>query len=214
MLTGGWHVCSGPPKISEDPPLVNMSRARFELLRAWISGRRSFRTLYVFVIIELGTRRILHHNVTAHPTAGLAAVPGGASGRPSVSVRDPRQGQHLLEAIGQGSDGPWRESSSNSRASTHGKLRMRTVRRDITSGVPGLPDSAQRTPPENDYQRMGTPLQPGRPHSSLGPGIPEPNQDGVPASDHRHKVPAGYRVVKTSVLGGLHHEYRLVKEAA
>ena len=29
----------------------------------------SFRTLYVFVIMELGTRRILHHNVTAHPTA-------------------------------------------------------------------------------------------------------------------------------------------------
>ena len=54
----------------------------------------------------------------------------------------------------------------------------------------------------------------GRPHSSLGPGIPEPNQDSVPASDHRHKLPAGYRVVKTSVLGGLHHEYRLMKEAA
>jgi putative transposase len=49
---------------------------------------------------------------------------------------------------------------------------------------------------------------------SLDPGIPEPNQSSVPASDHGHKLPAGYRVVKTSVLGGLHHEYRLVKEAA
>jgi hypothetical protein len=29
----------------------------------------SFRTLYVFVIMQLGTRRILHHNVTDHPTA-------------------------------------------------------------------------------------------------------------------------------------------------
>src|SRR5260370_7176068 len=29
----------------------------------------TFRFLYVFVIMELGTRRILHHNVTAHPTA-------------------------------------------------------------------------------------------------------------------------------------------------
>ena len=53
-----------------------------------------------------------------------------------------------------------------------------------------------------------------RPQSSLGPGVPEPNQDSVPASDHRHKLPAGYRIVKRSVLGGLHHEYRLVKEAA
>jgi hypothetical protein len=29
----------------------------------------SFRTLHVFVIMEVGTRRILHHNVTAHPIA-------------------------------------------------------------------------------------------------------------------------------------------------
>jgi len=31
----------------------------------------------------------------------------------------------------------------------------------------------------------------GRRHSSLGPGIREPNQDRVPASDRRHKLPAG-----------------------
>jgi transposase InsO family protein len=29
----------------------------------------TFRILYVFVIMELGTRKIVHHNVTAHPTA-------------------------------------------------------------------------------------------------------------------------------------------------
>ena len=29
----------------------------------------TFRVLYVIVIMELGTRRILHCNVTAHPTA-------------------------------------------------------------------------------------------------------------------------------------------------
>jgi hypothetical protein len=36
----------------------------------------------------------------------------------------------------------------------------------------------------------------------------------IPASDHRHTLAAIYCVVKTSVLGGLHHEYRLVREAA
>jgi hypothetical protein len=40
----------------------------------------------------------------------------------------------------------------------------------------------------------------GRPHSSLGPEIPEPNQDRVPASDHRHKPPAGYRVVAACIM--------------
>src|SRR5215469_13962996 len=29
----------------------------------------AFRTLYVFVVVEIGSRRILHHNVTANPTA-------------------------------------------------------------------------------------------------------------------------------------------------
>jgi len=29
----------------------------------------AFRTLYVFVVIEIGSRKILHQNVTAHPTA-------------------------------------------------------------------------------------------------------------------------------------------------
>lgn len=51
-------------------------------------------------------------------------------------------------------------------------------------------------------------------HCSLGPGTPESTQSEVPESDHRHKMPPGYGVVKTSVLGGLHHEYHLVKEAA
>ena len=54
----------------------------------------------------------------------------------------------------------------------------------------------------------------GRPHSSLGPGIPEPLQAKVPASVHRHELPKDYRVVSKSLLGGLHHEYRLEKELA
>ena len=54
----------------------------------------------------------------------------------------------------------------------------------------------------------------GRPNSSLGPGIPEPNQATVLTGDKRHELPVGHRVVKRAVLGGLHPEYSLVKEAA
>ena len=54
----------------------------------------------------------------------------------------------------------------------------------------------------------------GRPRSILGPGLPESTQGRVPVSDHRHQLPAGHRVEKTSGLGGLHYEYRLEKEAA
>jgi putative transposase len=34
-----------------------------------VSITAGFRVLYVLVIMEIGSRRILHHNVTAHPTA-------------------------------------------------------------------------------------------------------------------------------------------------
>jgi hypothetical protein len=54
-----------------------------------------------------------------------------------------------------------------------------------------------------------------RPHSALGPGLPEPMPpDHVTPNEHRHRLSVGYRVVKRSVLGGLHHEYGLAKEAA
>ncbi|MCP4546608.1 MAG: transposase [bacterium] len=50
----------------------------------------------------------------------------------------------------------------------------------------------------------------GRPHSSLGPGLPEPSAElPVPLQPERHRLPDGARVDRKPVLGGLHHEYRL-----
>ena len=37
---------------------------------------------------------------------------------------------------------------------------------------------------------------------------------GTPASAQKHKLPAGYCVMSTLVLGGLSHEYRLEGEVA
>jgi transposase InsO family protein len=48
----------------------------------------------------------------------------------------------------------------------------------------------------------------GRPHSSLGPGLPDPPMDRVLTSSG-HQLPNGYHVVVTPILGGLHHEYWL-----
>ena len=55
----------------------------------------------------------------------------------------------------------------------------------------------------------------GRPHSSLGPGIP--NLHGKPILKpkvQRHELPAACRIRIKDVLGGLHHEYWLEEIAA
>ena len=53
-----------------------------------------FRTLYVFLLMEVGTRRIVHCNVTAHPTAPWTlqqlreAIPSDHSYRFLIHDRD------------------------------------------------------------------------------------------------------------------------------
>ena len=54
----------------------------------------------------------------------------------------------------------------------------------------------------------------GRPHSSLGPGIPEPESCYDRPKPRGHDIPRGHRVVAKAVLNGLHHEYRLERQAA
>jgi putative transposase len=53
----------------------------------------------------------------------------------------------------------------------------------------------------------------GRPHASLGPGIPDQLPERSPEQADRHRLPVGQRVWSTAILGGLHHEYRLERAA-
>jgi hypothetical protein len=122
----------------------------------------TFRTLYVFVVLEVETRRILQWNVTAHPTADWTVqqfrriVLGDHGHRFVIHDRDSVTERHLRVILRE-----W----------------VRHCNR-------------------------------GRPHSSLGPGLPDPPGEPVLPS-HGHQLPVGHRVVATPILGGLHHEYRL-----
>jgi len=54
----------------------------------------------------------------------------------------------------------------------------------------------------------------GRPHRSLGPGLPVAGLKPTKLSSvNRHQIPQGWRVAKKSILSGLHHEYKLKRAA-
>jgi len=56
----------------------------------------------------------------------------------------------------------------------------------------------------------------GRPHSTLGPGVPDPPAilATVQKLESRHRLEEGIAVLAKSVLGGLHHEYSLAPSVA
>jgi putative transposase len=64
----------------------------------FVSITATFQIIYVFVAMEIGSRRILHFNVTAHPTAEMddPAVPRNSRRAASLSIRHSRPRFDLL----------------------------------------------------------------------------------------------------------------------
>jgi hypothetical protein len=56
----------------------------------------------------------------------------------------------------------------------------------------------------------------GRPHSRLGPGVPDPPRAVavIPKSESGHRLAADALVLAKAVLGGLHHEYSIATVSA
>ena len=176
----------------------------------------NFRILYVFVAMEIDSRRVLHFNVTGHPTAEWTAQQFReflAFDHPYRFVIHDRDGifapavEPALRGFGvRVLKTPPRAPQANS----YCERLIGTLRRECLDYF--IPFHERQL--KAILKEFITHYNRGRPHSSLGPGIPEPPQAQVPASPHRHKLPSGYRVTSTPVLAGLHHEYGLKKEAA
>ena len=175
----------------------------------------SFRVLYVFVAMEIGSRRILHTNVTAHPTAEWATQQFReflAYDHPYNFVLHDRDSifSSALDKELRGFGVRVLKSPPRSpKANAFCERLIGTIRRECLDYIIPIHQRHLRQT-VNEFARY---YNRGRPHSSLGPGIPDPPQAKVPASPHRHSLPSGYRVTSTPVLGGLHHEYGLEKEA-
>jgi putative transposase len=182
----------------------------------FVSVTASFRVLYVFVIMEVGTRRIAHFNVTTHPTAVWTllqfreTITGEKPSRFLIHDRDNIYSSELDSALKSMGLSILKTPFHAPQANAFCERLIGSIRRECLDFLIPLNEGHLRTILKEwvaHYNR-------GRPHSSLGLGIPEPSA-GIPATQiPGHRIRCGHRVVGRPVLGGLHHEYRLEKVAA
>jgi putative transposase len=174
-----------------------------------------FRVLYVFVILEVGTRKIAHFNVTGHPTADWTlqqfreVITGDQPYRFILHDRDSIYASDLdsrLRSMGMRVlKTPFRAPQANAFC----ERLVGTMRRECLDFVIAWNEKHVR----RILKEWVAHYNQGRPHSSLGPGIP--NQEGCPqAKACGHHIPIDQQVVSKVILGGLHHEYRLERRAA
>jgi putative transposase len=175
----------------------------------------SFRVLYVFVAMEVDSRRILHTNVTGHPTAEWTIQ----QFREFLAFDHPyRFVIHDRDSIFSGCDSELKAFSVRvlktpvraPKANAYWERLVGTIRRECLDFLIPINEGHPRRILREHVRHYNR----GRPHSALGPGLPEPPQVEVPGGPHRHELADGYGVKSTPVLGGLHHEYSLEKRAA
>jgi len=184
----------------------------------FVAVTATFRMLYVVVVIEHGTRRLAHVNVTANPSADwtlqqLRAVVG-EEGRHQYLIhdRDKIFAKRLDDSISALGMKVLRSPVASPKANSICERVIGTIRRECLDWMIPLSEAHLRSILKSWVEHYNR----GRPHSMLGPGVPDPPRDAVavPKSESWHRLAAGALVVAKSILGGLHHEYSLATATA
>ncbi|MFT4571730.1 MAG: putative transposase [Hyphomicrobiaceae bacterium] len=161
-----------------------------------------FRPIFAFLIVEIGTRRIVHVGVTWSRTSAWtaqqlgSATPPEASPRFLVRDRDGKFGSDFDEvAAGAGNHvrvTPYKTPNVN----THCERLLGSVRRACLDHILVV-TQRQMLSVLSEYCRY---YNRARPHQGIAQRVPEAR--GVV------EIAEG-RVVETPVLGGLHHDYEM-----
>jgi len=173
----------------------------------------TFRLLYVFVVIEHRSRRLIHCNVTAHPTSAWTlqqlreAVGFEERYEYLLHDRDSIFAKHLDESIGRLGVKVLKSPPRSPMANAICGRVIGTLRRECLDWLIPLSESHLRCILKSWIPHYNT----GRPHMALGPGVPDPPLTNLehPRPNSRHRRGESYAVRVNPILGGLHHEYFL-----
>jgi putative transposase len=182
----------------------------------FVSVTATFRIVYVFVALKVGSRRILHCNTTEHPTAAWTVqqfrefLDGELDHRFVIHDRHGAFSAEVDSVLRGFGVHPLKTPVHSPTANAFCERLIGTIRRECLDYL--IPINERHL--KSILKEFVTYYNRARPHSSLGPGFPETIPASVPKGVHRHHVQIGYRIVETPVLGGLHHDYHLEKQVA
>ena len=164
-------------------------------------------------MLDIGTRRVVHWNLTDHPTAEWTTqqfrngLPLHCGYRFLVHDRDgifaPAMDQALHSMSLQVLKTPVR-----ARKRMRSERLIGPARRECLDWMIPLNERHLRSVLVEWISHYNGE----RPHSALGPGLPDNSQSRTTLTGHR--LPAPHRVVGSARLGGLHHHYELEPIAA
>ena len=154
-----------------------------------------FRVLYVLVVMEVGSRQILHYNVTAHPTTGWTvqqfreAFPSDHNYRFLIHDRDSIFSTEVDDELKSFGLKVLRTPVQAPKANAFCERLIGTVRRECLDYV--IPSSEKHL--RRTLREWVTHYNQGRPHSALGPGIPADTKSRRAASRIRAGTNRGVR---------------------
>jgi len=184
----------------------------------FVAVTATFRLLYVFVVIEHGSRRLVRVDVTAHPSAAwtlqqLREVVGfDHVDRYLIHDRDSIFAKSLDESIRNLGLTVLKSPPHSPKANAICERVIGTIRGECLDWLIPLSESHLRLILKSWVDHYNH----GRPHMALGPGVPDPPPAAVrPASKlTRHKIGGRLVLRVKSILGALHHEYSLAPALA
>jgi putative transposase len=184
----------------------------------FVTVTATFRLLYVLVLIEHGSRRLVHFNITQHPSAAWTlqqlreAIGCRDAYRYLLHDRDSIFARSLDESIRNLGLTVLKSPPHSPKANAICERVIGTIRRECLDWLIPVSELHLRSM----LKEWVTHYNGARPHMALGPGVPDPPPATTQPSTQlsRHQIGGRLMLRVKSILSGLHHEYSLAPQLA